>query len=126
MKPILDHMKTKFGLELPHCLGHLYIGLEAPNFSSSIVHEVRNSFEKLDNFHIVALESAASVSKSLSIAESLLSGVIDIPKACYVARIEELKQIETNGLVEGHHDLDQSFTEISLAAARNLVCLKSI
>lgn len=96
-----------------------------PGFEESSLSSFKNYLTTLDNFHLVALESSVSITKSAALGDSLLSQVIDIPTALVLARLEEEKQIKENGRVEGSHDLDETFMLHSLSAARNLVVLKS-
>jgi chaperone required for assembly of F1-ATPase len=85
----------------------------------------RKYLEGLDRFHLVALESAVSLCKSVAIGEALLSQVVGIQTALTCARLEEEKQILENGRVEGSHDIDEINMLHVLSAARNLVVLKS-
>lgn len=73
----------------------------------------------------MALDSAASLTKSVALAESLLSQVIDVPTALALAQAEEAKQVQLNSRVQSGHNLEESSMLSTLSAARNLVILKS-
>ena len=96
-----------------------------PGFTESSLAIFKSHLSSLDHFHLVALESAVSMTKSVAIGEALLSQAIEISTALTIARLEEEKQIKENGRVEGSHDLDETYMLHGLSAARNLVVLKS-
>jgi ATP synthase mitochondrial F1 complex assembly factor 2 len=114
------------GLDMPRCEGILYIGIEIPDLPVDALENIKKDFIHLDKFDITALESAVSATKSSCIGICLIQDVIDIKTALKLSRIEEDKQIEEYGMVEGSHDLDLAYTEHILAAAKNLVFLKLI
>ena len=114
----------KYGIEMPKCTGYCYLGIEIPQFPLNILKYIRCDCDNLEKFNLVALESAASVCKSTSIATALIDGAINVKTAVLCSRIEEERQISENGLVEGHHDLDVSHIENVLFAAKNLSTLK--
>jgi ATP synthase F1 complex assembly factor 2 len=75
----------------------------------------------LDAWHLVALSSICSQSKSFLVAWALLqpnSPLEDIAKATAASRVEEEFQISNWGLVEGGHDYDRLNCSIQLASAK--------
>lgn len=78
-----------------------------------------------DNFGVVAFESAVSTAKSVCVALCLFDGFISVAQAAHYAREEEILQIAVNGRVEGAHDIDELYTEMSLSACKSLISLKS-
>lgn len=78
----------------------------------------------MDDYYLVALETAATVAKSPTIALALLDGFLTIHQALNCSRFEENLQIEEFGKIEGTHDVDESYERMVLATAKNLVNLK--
>jgi ATP synthase mitochondrial F1 complex assembly factor 2 len=80
----------------------------------------RRFVHSLDAWHLTALSAAASESKSLLCAISLISGGLSPKDAVKAARIEEEFQIEIWGMVEGQHDYDRLNCSIQMHAAHFL------
>jgi len=100
-------------------------GLETPEIPSSSLESLKSHCNSLDNYGIVALEAASTISRSVGIALALLDGHLSIGDALKCARVEEDLQIEEFGMVEGSHDIDEVNSKMILAASKNLVSLKS-
>jgi ATP synthase F1 complex assembly factor 2 len=88
---------------------------ELVSFCRSYLHQV-------DIWHLTALHSIATETKSLLIALAALDdGFADMDDINYVinaGRVEEEFQIENWGLVEGGHDYDRLNASITIGAAR--------
>lgn len=126
LSPILIHLSEKFSIDFPLCEGNKNLGFSIPQIPKYGINKFQEYVEGLDNYTLVALESAISTTKSVALGVSLISNVIDIPTTVLCARLEEEKQIKENGRVEGSHDLDEVYMAQALAAARNLIILKSL
>jgi ATP synthase F1 complex assembly factor 2 len=81
-----------------------------------------NYLHQLDIWHLTALHSIATETKSLLIALAALddgfSEMDDINYVINAGRVEEEFQIENWGLVEGGHDYDRLNASITIGAAR--------
>jgi ATP synthase F1 complex assembly factor 2 len=79
----------------------------------------------LDIWHLTALNTIATETKSLLIAIAALHGdfhvMHDINNVVDAGRVEEEFQIENWGLVEGGHDYDRLNASISIGAARTML-----
>jgi chaperone required for assembly of F1-ATPase len=65
----------------------------------------------------IAIHSIVSSSKSLIVAMAVNEDAISARQAAEAALVEELYQIEKNGLVQGYHDLFLAKTRAKIAAA---------
>ena len=79
-----------------------------------------------DKFFVVALEAAATISKSTAIAIALLDEFVSIEKAVECLRFEENVNMMEFGKVEGTHDVDESYETMVISAAKNLVKLSIV
>lgn len=121
MNPIIDFMKSKYGVELPKCPG-----ISLPVIEKTSLDKFRELCEEKDDFYMVALETVATVTKSPSIAIALLDGFLTIEQAVKCSRFEENLQIEEFGKIEGTHDVEESYELMILSAAKNIINLKSL
>ena len=119
MNPILDYLKEKYSIIVPECFG-----LSLPLISEDSIEKFSSFCSEKDDLHLVALEAAATVSKSSCIAVALLDGFITIPQAIECSRFEENLQIEEFGRIEGSHDVEEHYELMVLTAAKNLISLK--
>lgn len=78
---------------------------------------VSSTVHGLDDWSLVAMDSAASCAKSVLIAIALRDGVISPAEAVEAARSEELWQSRVWGVVEGGHDLDDADAAVRMSAA---------
>lgn len=83
----------------------------------SVEHWIRDTVNDLDDWSLVAVDSAAATAKSALVAVALLHGAITAEQAVHAARSEERWQAKVWGTVEGGHDLDDADTAVRLAAA---------
>ena len=120
LTPLIRHLKTKYGLELP-----IVTGVTLPELPESTVSRLREYCESLDCFDLVALETAASVSKSAGLALALQDGFIDILEGLKLSRLEEDFQHLLSGKVHSH-DIDEAQELMMLSAARALSVLKRV
>jgi len=92
-----------------------------------LVHYCTNYVTQLDIWHLTALNTIATETKSLLIAIAALQGdfhvMKDIHNVVHAGRVEEEFQIENWGLVEGGHDYDRLNASISIGAARTMLDL---
>jgi len=114
-------LKQKYSIEAPTCTG-----FESPKFSEASVEQFKTHCQNLDNYQIVALESAASFCKSTGISLALLDMAISIEHAMFCSRMEENFQIAEHGYVEGSHDVEEANLRMMLAASRCLISLKNL
>eukprot|EP00298_Acanthocystis_sp_HF-20_P013016 c20165_g1_i1.p1 GENE.c20165_g1_i1~~c20165_g1_i1.p1 ORF type:complete len:345 (-),score=119.66 c20165_g1_i1:47-1081(-) len=110
--PLVDFVEKRFGLR-PHVTKEL-VKVEQN-------HDLMNLFEdylnETDIFTLAAVHSIASTAKSLIIPMALVEGKMNAREATEAALVEELYQIEENGLVEGYHDLFLAKTRAKIAGA---------
>lgn len=74
----------------------------------------------LDDWSLVAMDSATSTAKSILVGIALLHGAISAEEAVHAARCEERWQAKVWGSVEGGHDVDDADTTVRLSAADTL------
>lgn len=84
---------------------------------ASVERWMRDVLTGLDDWSLVAVDSAAATAKSALVAAALLHGAITAEQAVHAARSEERWQAKVWGTVEGGHDLDDADTTVRLAAA---------
>ena len=118
LTPVLSHLKSTYQLELPTVTGVQLLDLPATTLS-----RFRTHCQSLDPFDLVALETAASVSKSAALALSLQDGFISIAEGLRLSRLEEDFQHLLSGKVQAH-DVEEAQELMILAAARALTVLK--
>jgi ATP synthase F1 complex assembly factor 2 len=85
----------------------------------------KNYLNQLDVWHLTAIHSIASETKSLLIALAALHGdfqdMNDIHHVINAGRVEEEFQIDNWGFVEGGHDYDRLNVSITIGAARTML-----
>ena len=81
--------------------------LEKPRHDPLAITNARKRIEPLNDFELTALHHLAMGCKSLVLPLALLDRRITVQQAYEAARAEEDHQIQTWGLVEGAHDVDQ-------------------
>ena len=77
----------------------------------------------MDPIALTCLFQMAISSKSAAISLCTLHGKLTIEDAVRASRIDEDYQIQTFGLVEGAHDLDESYLYTTFGAAKSIVNL---
>lgn len=85
--------------------------------------KAKKIFEDLDPIALTCLYQMAIASKSTAVAMCALFNKISIEDAVKASRTDEEFQIEKFGLVEGAHDLDESFMFTTYGAAKSLINL---
>jgi ATP synthase F1 complex assembly factor 2 len=85
--------------------------------------------DSLDAWHLCALHSVASESKSFLVGMTVLLSTVDsenpfhdLTRAVAASRVEEEFNIDCWGLVEGGHDYDRLNCSVQIHAARVLTC----
>lgn len=121
LNPVINHIKLRYNIDLPVCSG-----IATPEISAASSTSFSEYLNTVDDYEIVALEAAATIAKSTSIALSLIDGFLSIEDALKCARLEEDLQIEEYGKVEGHHDIDELNSRMVLAAAKTLTSFKNL
>lgn len=83
--------------------------------------EIKSSYETIGTTGtitlFVGLQQSVECLKSISLALALCECEIDVPRAVYLSRLEQVYQIETWGSVEWFHDLDIQESQARIAAA---------
>lgn len=116
--PVLSHLQSAYQLHLP-----AVTGVQPLDLPASTLTRFRALCEALDPFDLVALETAASVSKSAALALALQDGFISIAEGLRLSRLEEDFQHLLSGKVQTH-DVEEAQELMILAAARALAVLK--
>jgi ATP synthase F1 complex assembly factor 2 len=115
LDPVLAHVMEKYSLEMK-----VNDGMDLYDAKPEIVNRMREVLEGVCDFELVALETAVTATKSVTIALCLLDGHLSIKEALRCSRTEEDSQADLYGRVEGHHDIEEAQTLMLLAAARVL------
>lgn len=90
------------------------IGLPHPE---QVIVQARKIVQSLDIWHLTALSSICSGSKSLLVALASLADDVDPKSVIKAARVEEEFQISNWGMVEGGHDYDRLNCSIQMLSA---------
>ncbi|CAM9550967.1 unnamed protein product [Phaeothamnion confervicola] len=120
--PLHDWLRQDVGLPLATSQGKGL--LQRPEHPAAAAERCREVLEAMDPWALTAVQSVTMECKSVGIALALALRQIDVDEAFEAARIEEEFNIEVWGLVEGGHDLDQSFARVQLTAASTLFWLR--
>lgn len=121
LDPVLAHVKERYGLEM-----RVNYGMDLQDASVEIVERMRTVLGGVSDIELVALETAVTVTKSVTIALCLLDGYLSIKQALHCSRTEEDTQADLYGRVEGHHDIEEAQALMLLSAARVLPQLERI
>jgi ATP synthase F1 complex assembly factor 2 len=116
--PVLAHIKATYNLDLPTVTSVQLLDLPTSTLTNLLEH-----CESLDLFDLVALETAAAVSKSAALALALQDGFIGITEGLRLSRMEEDFQHQLSGKVQAH-DVEEAQSLMMLAAARAMAVLK--
>lgn len=101
-------------------------GFSTPVLQDTTLESLQTYIDSLDSYEIVALETAATVSRSTAIGLSVLDGFIKIQDAVKYTRIEEDHQAMQYGKVDGAHDVEEANICMLLASSKLLVSLKKL
>lgn len=112
--PIAGHAEARCGAL------HIERGGLAAAQSERAVAWVRDVVEGLDDWSLVAMDSATSCAKSVLVSIALRDGAVTPEEALKAARSEELWQSTVWGVVEGGHDLDDADATVRLLAAGSM------
>ena len=117
--PLLRHLSSSYSLELQPTFDF------APPSSDAHQSRLRAILAAQDEWTLAALDSVASLSKSLVVALCVLDGRLSVEQAYEAARVEENYQMRLYGTVSGvyGHTIDIEWTRMVMAAARTLVNL---
>ena len=100
-------------------------GFSTPVLQDKSLVSLQSYINSLDDYDLVALEAAATVSRSTAIGLSVLDGFINIQEAVKYTRLEEDHQAIQYGKVDGAHDVEEANTCMLLASSKSLVTLKN-
>ncbi|KRX00588.1 hypothetical protein PPERSA_12807 [Pseudocohnilembus persalinus] len=117
LNPIIEYINQKFQINMQPTQD-----LIAPYTcqSEEEIQRVKDYFNSLSDWKLVAIEHACSNMKSASLAISLMDNKISVEEAVQLSYLEEDYQIELDGLVEGSHDLDKNTTILNVSVAKIL------
>lgn len=107
-------MGSNEGLLMSRVRNNKSIGLPHPE---KVAVGARKVVQSLDVWHLTALSSVCSGSKSLLVALAFLADDVSPKSAIKAARVEEEFQISNWGLVEGGHDYDRLNCSIQILSA---------
>ena len=100
-----------------------------PKYTELEMEPFKNYVNSLDELHLVALESAVRITKSVALGDSVISGSLIIPVAFSLANYEENSR-KNNGQIKSFDGLDLTQMYLSpmylLIGAQNLVIFKSL
>ena len=119
--PILSHITSKYNFSLP-----ITNGMDIIEVDQTTISALNSVLNGLNDYELVALETAVTVTKSVAIGLSLIDGFVSIEEALKSSRTEEDYQEKLYGRVEGHHDLEEAQSLMLLSAARVLTQLHRI
>ena len=88
----------------------------------------KNYVNSLDELHLVALESAVSITKSVALGDSVISGSLDIYTAFILSGLEDLFKNQEKQEYNSIESFDNQGARlmISLEGALNLLIFKSL
>ena len=88
----------------------------------------KNYVNSLDELHLVALESAVSITKSVALGDSVISGSLDISTAFILSGLEDLFKNQEKQEYNSIESFDNQGARlmISLEGALNLLIFKSL
>ena len=121
LQPVLKYLSEKYQLLLP-----ISPTVAPPEVPEGTIEKLRSICTGLDDYHMVALETASTISKSTALGLSLLDSFLPIQSILKLSRLEEDYQAEVSGKVEGAHDLEEAHCLMLLSAAKCLTHLKSM
>ena len=108
-------MSDEFGIKL-----NVFENLYNVTIDPSVL-KATQIVQELDPVALTCLYQMAISSKSAAIALCALHGKLSIEEAVRASRIDEDYQIQSFGLVEGAHDLDESYLYTTFGAAKAIV-----
>lgn len=111
LDPVIEHVKKQSGCEVNVVRGTL----AAPQ-GEGLNKWMKKVVEGLDDWSLVAMDSATSSSKSVLVAVALRDGAVSAEDALKAARSEEMWQSKVWGVVEGGHDMDDADISVRLSA----------
>lgn len=120
IEKVFGIMNDQFGIKL-----NIFENLYSVDLDKSIL-KAKQIFQDLDPVSLTCLYQMAISSKSCAIALCSLYGKLTIEEAVRASRIDEDYQIQTFGLVEGAHDLDESFLYTTFGAAKSIINLSQL
>lgn len=120
IEKVFGIMNEEFGIKL-----NIFESLYSVDLDKSIL-KAKQIVQELDPISLTCLFQMAISAKSTAIALCALHGKLTIEEAVRASRIDEDYQIQTFGLVEGAHDLDESFLYTTFGAAKSIVNLSQL